>query len=131
MGYQTVKTYSILVVEDEPEVGELVVEALRSEELFEKVVRASDGNEAFYKIGNQEFDLIITDIKMPKVDGVSFINAIKKTKKHKDTKILVMSGMLTKDIAAKLIHLGATDIIVKPFSFGDILVKTKSILNIV
>ena len=95
------------------------------------MVSASDGNEAFYKIGNQEFDLIITDIKMPKVDGVSFINAIKKTKKHKDTKILVMSGMLTKDIAAKLIHLGATDIIVKPFSFGDILVKTKSILNIV
>ncbi len=130
MSYQSLKTYSILVIEDEPEVGELVVEALKSEELFEKVVRASDGNEAFYKIGNQEFDLIITDIKMPKVDGVSFISAIRKTKKHKDTKILVMSGMLTKDIAAKLINLGATDIIVKPFSFGDILGKTRSILKI-
>ena len=106
----------ILIVEDEKSMRE-VLKILLEGERYE-VVSASDGLEGFSYLANDIFDLVITDIKMPKVDGFELL---KKTKEiSPDTIVIMITAFGTTEAAIEAMKSGAYDYINKPFKIDEI-----------
>ena len=106
------KTMRLLYVEDdEPLQSEL---ALMLSDFFDTIVLASDGEEGLEKFLQEPFELVITDIKMPKMDGIEMIRAIKKT--HPSQPIIVTSAYNEAEYLLQLIDLGVDGFITKSLS---------------
>jgi CheY-like chemotaxis protein len=113
----------ILLVEDDVDLKELLLEVF-SESKY-KVVTASDGIEGNFKFQNQDFDLIITDIRMPKMDGISFAKHAQRVKK---VPIIFMSAS-TEDYKTELELFEGIEVLSKPFTPRDILIKVTKLLS--
>ena len=106
------KTMRILYVEDdEPLQSEF---ALMLWDIFDTIVLASNGEEGLEKFSQHPFDLVITDIRMPKMNGIEMIRAIKKT--HPSQPIIVTSAYNETEYLLQLIELGVDGFITKPLS---------------
>ena len=106
--------HSCLVVEDSPMMRQLVVFALaRIRELT--VLEADDGVDALRKLASRRFDLIITDINMPRLDGFGLIERLREGSRHRDRPILVLTTESSEEKKARARAAGATGWIVKPF----------------
>jgi two-component system response regulator PilR (NtrC family) len=106
----------ILIVEDEKSMRE-VLKILLEGERYE-VVSASDGLEGLSYLANDIFDLVITDIKMPKFDGFELL---KKTKEiSPDTIVIMITAFGTTEAAIEAMKSGAYDYINKPFKIDEI-----------
>ena len=70
----------ILVIEDEAAIRRVLVKILSEENESYKVEEAEDGLQGIEKVKNEDYDLILCDIKMPKMDGVEVLEAVKKNK---------------------------------------------------
>ena len=107
---------SIMIVDDEPIVGK------RLKRLFEKDGYAVEiftrGSLALKELENKKFDIIITDVKMGKVDGIQILDTAKK--KYPDTKIIIISGLSKNELVLDAINKGAFSFIVKPFKFNEL-----------
>ena len=115
--------FSILYVEDN--------EALRNNahklltKFFKRVDTAKDGVEALVYLKKFSYPLVITDIKMPKMDGLTLAKKIRK--EHPDTKVIIMSAFDEKDFLLKSIELGISHYLTKPVNVAqltDVLLKT-------
>jgi two-component system chemotaxis response regulator CheY len=85
-------------------------------------VQASDGLEGLESLdGNDRFDLIITDINMPRLDGFGFIERARQHPTHRTTPILVLSTESSEDKKARARNAGASGWIVKPFNSDTLL----------
>ncbi|MBN1297752.1 response regulator [bacterium] len=105
------RTPRILVVDDEPHVCDLICEVLRRRNY--SVDRAGDGREALELFKEHMHDLIIADIRMPVMDGMELLQAVKQIAPL--TEIIVMTGHVSRESAAKALDLGAYTYFVKPF----------------
>ena len=115
----------ILLVEDE-----IVQRKILSSELRDrgfKVVSAKNGVEALKKIENETFDLVITDIKMPKMDGIVLCANIRRN--HPELQILVMTGSVELEQAIDLLNLSISGVIKKPFTIDEFVVKITNSLH--
>lgn len=121
--------YSILIVEDEEKIAKILTTYLNLYSKFKTIIWAKDGVEAMQKLSNQEFDLIITDIILPKRDGLTFLDTLRKIPKYYKQKVIVVSGCLTADLTLKCIKRDVKHIIVKPFTARQILLKSIGILK--
>jgi two-component system chemotaxis response regulator CheY len=104
----------ILTVDDSASIRQMVGFTLRNAGY--EVTEAVDGQDALSKIGNAKFDLIITDLNMPNVDGIQLISAVRKLSGFSFVPILMLtteSQAEKKDAGRKA---GATGWIVKPFN---------------
>lgn len=115
---------NILVVEDEREIGILIKKYLEIEGY--NVILAEDGLIGLEKFDEDVFDLIITDIMMPRLDGVEFCKKIRKISNvpvifltAKDEEVDKLIGLM----------LGADDYITKPFSIREVVARVKSMLR--
>ncbi|HYA12419.1 MAG TPA: sigma-54 dependent transcriptional regulator [Thermodesulfovibrionales bacterium] len=106
----------ILIVEDEKSMRE-VLKILMEGERYE-VVSASDGLEGLSYITNDIFDLVITDIKMPKVGGFELLKKVKEI--SPDTIVIMITAFGTTEAAIDAMKLGAYDYINKPFKIDEI-----------
>jgi two-component system, chemotaxis family, chemotaxis protein CheY len=79
-------------------------------------LEAPDGAEALSVLQNESVDLIITDINMPKMDGMTFVWKVKMNERLEDTPILVLSSMKNERMENALLGLGVTSFIQKPIS---------------
>ncbi len=102
----------ILIVEDEAAIRRVLVKILSEESDTYEVMEADDGLEGIEKIKNEDFDLILCDIKMPKMDGVEVLEAVKKIKP--EMPMVMISGHGDLDTAVNTMRLGAFDYISKP-----------------
>ena len=102
----------ILVIEDEAAIRRVLVKILSEENDTYKVEEAEDGLAGIEKIKKEDFDLILCDIKMPKMDGVEVLEAVKKIKP--EIPIVMISGHGDLDTAVNTMRLGAFDYISKP-----------------
>lgn len=120
---------SILVVDDDPKVRELiqVFFSMKSEEVF--CVMASDTQQAVLKMSNQDFDLVLIDNVMPGRTGIDYALSLRKSIKHARTPIILMSGALQQDDVLRAIEGGIKDILVKPFSLKQLNDKISSCLK--
>ncbi len=114
----------ILVVEDEKSMRE-VLEILLGREGHE-VTTASDGLEGLSCIEKDIFDLVITDMKMPKADGFELLKKIKEI--SPETIVIMITAFANREIATEAMKLGAYDFISKPFNIDEIrLIVSKAI----
>lgn len=111
---------SILVVDDDSKVRELIQAffSMKSEEII--CVMAADTQQAVLKMSNQEFDIILIDNMMPGRTGIDYALSLRKSIKYARTPIILMSGALQQDDVLRAIEGGLKDILVKPFSLKQL-----------
>ncbi|WP_298894238.1 sigma-54 dependent transcriptional regulator [uncultured Psychroserpens sp.] len=102
----------ILVIEDEAAIRRVLVKILSEESDTYEVDEAEDGLVGIEKIKKEDYDLVLCDIKMPKMDGVEVLEAVKKIKP--ETPMVMISGHGDLDTAVNTMRLGAFDYISKP-----------------
>ncbi|TXE19890.1 sigma-54-dependent Fis family transcriptional regulator [Psychroserpens burtonensis] len=102
----------ILVIEDEAAIRRVLVKILSEENDAYEVYEAEDGLVGIEKIKKEDFDLVLCDIKMPKMDGVEVLEAVKKIKP--EIPMVMISGHGDLDTAVNTMRLGAFDYISKP-----------------
>jgi len=102
----------ILIIEDEAAIRRVLIKILSEENDAYKVEEAEDGLAGIDKIKKEDFDLVLCDIKMPKMDGVEVLEAVKKLKP--EIPMVMISGHGDLDTAVNTMRLGAFDYISKP-----------------
>ena len=102
----------ILIIEDEAAIRRVLLKILSEENPDYKVSEAEDGLQGVELIKKENFDLILCDIKMPKMDGIEVLNQIKIIKP--ETPIVMISGHGDLDTAVRSMRIGAFDYISKP-----------------
>ena len=102
----------ILIIEDEAAIRRVLVKILSEENDTYQVIEAEDGLEGIERIKKEDFDLVLCDIKMPKMDGVEVLEAVKKIKP--EIPMVMISGHGDLDTAVNTMRLGAFDYISKP-----------------
>jgi len=117
----------ILVIEDEAAIRRVLVKILSEENDTYQVDEAEDGLAGIEKIKNDDFDLILCDIKMPKMDGVEVLEAVKKIKP--EIPIVMISGHGDLDTAVNTMRLGAFDYISKPPDLNRLLNTVRNALD--
>jgi DNA-binding NtrC family response regulator len=110
---------NILVVDDEVEMRIALETTLKRE--GHSITIAENGEQALEKLGESTFDLVLTDVKMPKMNGVELLKALKK--KSSSTVAIMMTAYGDIDNAVETIKAGAFDYLLKPFS-AEILIAT-------
>ncbi len=115
---------NILVVDDEVSIRATLKEILEYEKF--SVDEAADGAEALQKVANKSYDLILCDIKMPKMDGIEVLKNILNTT---DIPVVMISGHGTIDTAVEAIKLGAFDYIAKPLDLNRLLITIRNALD--
>jgi diguanylate cyclase (GGDEF)-like protein len=116
---------SILCVDDDQGIRELLHEIIIR--LGHSIITAVDGIDALEKLKDGNFDIVITDISMPRMDGIELINKI--TTDFSDVDIIVITayGMIYK--YTEIIALGASDFISKPFDINELEAKLNRVLR--
>ena len=117
----------ILIIEDEAAIRRVLVKILSEENSAYQVTQAEDGLEGIEKIRDEDFDLVLCDIKMPKMDGVEVLQAAKKIKP--ETPMVMISGHGDLDTAVQTMRLGAFDYISKPPDLNRLLNTVRIALN--
>lgn len=121
------KTSKILIVEDEAAIRRVLVKILEEESSDYVVDAAENGEEALQKITGEDYDLVISDIKMPKMDGEELLVAAKKIKP--DTVFVMISGHGDLETAVNTMRLGAFDYISKPPDLNRLLTTVRNALD--
>lgn len=112
----------LLVVDDEELIRNVIKEYAKVENY--EVDEASDGDEAAEKALENDYDVIIMDIMMPKRDGFS---AIKEIKQEKDTPVIVLSARTMEEDKLNGFDLGIDDYVIKPFSPKELIARIKAV----
>ncbi len=113
---------TILIVDDERAIRRSLRDILELEGY--KTDEASNGEEALTKVSNEVFDLVICDIKMPKVDGMEFLE--KSRELIPDVPIIMISAHANIDIAVEAVRKGAYDFFTKPPELNRVLVSIRN-----
>ena len=104
----------VLVVDDSTTVRKFVAASLNMKGF--RVVTAADGVEALERMPAEKFDLIITDLNMPDMDGFEFIRTLRETPEYRDIPIIVLSSMTDLKNKDYALELGALSFLEKPLS---------------
>jgi DNA-binding NtrC family response regulator len=116
---------SILVAEDEATYRESIVEFLRDEGY--EVMGVPDGTAAIAALNDREFDLVLSDIRMPGADG---LDVLRHAREHApQALVLLMTAHATVETAVEAIRRGAQDYLLKPFILDDVLHKIRHLLE--
>lgn len=108
--------HKLLIVDDDYAIRSFLEEALK--DAGYEVEKADNGASAIKILESQKIDLVITDLKMPEVDGLQLLNAVKEN--FQDTGLLLMSAYGTVEDAVQAMKIGAFDFVTKPFSITEI-----------
>ncbi len=118
---------NILAVDDSASMRQMVTFTLKGAGY--QVTEAADGQEALNKAKTQQFDLIITDVNMPVMDGITFIRNLRGEANYKFTPMLMLTTESSGDKKAAGKAAGATGWIVKPFNPDQLLNTVKKVLG--
>lgn len=117
----------ILIIEDEASIRRVLTKILSEESDSYLVDEAEDGVQGLEKIKNTDYDLVLCDIKMPKMDGVELLEAVKKIKP--EIPMVMISGHGDMETAIQTMRLGAFDYISKPPDLNRLLNTVRNALD--
>jgi len=117
----------ILIIEDEASIRRVLINILSEESDSYTVEEAEDGKIGFEKIKNEDYDLVLCDIKMPKMNGEELLEAVKKIKP--EIPIVMISGHGDLETAVNTMRLGAFDYISKPPDLNRLLNTVRNALD--
>ena len=115
---------NILVVDDELLIRSVIKEYLLNEKY--NVYEAEDGLDALRVFKEEKIDLVILDVMMPKMDGIT---ALKEMKELKDIPVIMLTAMSEEEDKLKGFDLGIDDYITKPFSPKELIARVKEVLK--
>jgi two-component system chemotaxis response regulator CheY len=121
--------YKVLVVEDSPTMRQLIVFALKRIRGFQ-IVEANDGVDGLKKLSADKFDLILTDINMPIMDGLKLVSMVRNDPNYKETPIIVITTEGATEDRERALALGANEYITKPIQTMKILETVKKLMNV-
>jgi len=121
--------YKVLVVEDSPTMRQLIVFALKRIRGFQ-IVEANDGVDGLKKLSSEKFDLILTDINMPIMDGLKLVSMVRNDPNYKETPIIVITTEGATEDRERALALGANEYITKPIQTMKILETVKKLMSV-
>lgn len=114
----------LLVVEDEPDLQNLLARALRGQGYA--VDTADDGEQGLYKAHTWDYDAIVLDWMLPKLDGLSLLRELRRKKR---TPVLLLTARDATDDRVSGLDCGADDYLVKPFEIKELLARLRAIIR--
>ncbi len=120
--------YKLLIVEDSPTMRQLIVFALKRVKAF-TIVEATDGVDGLKKISGQKFDLILTDINMPIMDGLKLVSLVRNDPANRHVPIIIVTTEGGSEDRQRALALGADEYITKPIQPTKILETVKRLLG--
>jgi len=121
-----VEKYNILIVDDDEFIGESLRDIFGEIGSYYAEV-AYDPFEGLEKLKNDNFDIVLSDILMPKMDGIEFLKKIKEM--DPTLPVVMITGFPTVDVAIKAMKEGASDFITKPFRFNQIKIIAEKLVR--
>lgn len=118
-----------LVVEDSPTMRQLIVFALRRLPTL-KVTEADDGMDALKKLKAGKFDILITDINMPMMDGLKLVSIVRTDATHKDIPIIIITTEGAAEDRQRALALGANAYITKPIQAPQVINAVRELLKL-
>jgi two-component system copper resistance phosphate regulon response regulator CusR len=115
----------ILVVEDEQKMAKALQEGLEADDYSVQV--AHTGEEGFYLVQSQSFDLVILDVMLPGHDGFEILGTLRR--RGIKTPVLLLTSRDTIEDRVRGLDTGADDYLVKPFAFPELLARTRALLR--
>lgn len=119
------KDISLLIVDDEEFIRAIIRERLEIEGF--SVDEAGDGRQALKKLGTGSYSIMLTDIRMPEMDGIALLQEA--SRRYPDTARIVMTAYADLETAVAALKNGALDYILKPFSFDVLLITIQNALR--
>jgi len=120
----------VLVIDDDPGMIKTIVLTLESLNYNLRVDTATDGYDGLMKIGNAVPNLLILDLNMPKIDGYEVIKRVKNTEDYKSAEIMVVSSTLNEETEKKLIDIGVSKYLKKPFKLSELKEEVTNLLGL-
>ncbi|HEU17919.1 MAG TPA: response regulator [Deltaproteobacteria bacterium] len=118
--------HSILIVDDDSSTRTLIADAIQAEGI-EMITEVENGFQALELISKKSFDLIISDLKMPGMNGIELLHKIKEI--HPAASVIIITGYPSIDVSISAMKYGAVDFLTKPFKIDDLIFKVKIYLN--
>jgi DNA-binding response OmpR family regulator len=115
-----------LIIEDEPRLAENIARSLRESAGY-AVDIANDGQDGLFMAESNEYDVVLLDLMLPQLDGMSLLTRIRKAGQR--TPVLVVTARDDKDSVVALLNAGADDYVTKPFDLGELLARTKALVR--
>jgi len=106
----------IIIIDDEPIVGKRLKPAL--EKSGYEVEFYENSATALKRLGEEKFDIVVTDVRMDEVDGMEILDKVTENRPH--VKVIMITGYATIEVAREAIAKGAFDVIAKPFKPNDL-----------
>ena len=115
----------LLLVEDDPKIASFIVKGMKAEGYA--VDHASDGQEGLHMAVTEPYDAAIIDVMLPKLDGLSLIERMRKEKVN--TPVIILSAKGSVDDRVKGLQAGGDDYLPKPFAFSELLARVQALIR--
>lgn len=115
----------VLIIEDEKKVAKALKEGLEHENIDTQT--AFNGEEGFFQLNSQKFDLVILDLNLPGRDGIEILKTIRQ--KGVTTPVLILTARDSVESKVEGLETGADDYLVKPFAFPELLARIRVLLR--
>lgn len=115
----------ILLIEDDLKISSFIIKGLKQAGFA--VDHAADGEEGLYLALHEPYDAAIIDIMLPKRDGLSIIEELRKNKIN--TPVIILSAKRSIEDRVKGLQIGSDDYLIKPFSFSELLARVQALIR--
>jgi len=115
----------LLLVEDDPTISSFILKGMKAEGYA--VDHASDGQEGLHMAVTEPYDAAIIDVMLPKLDGLSVIEKMRKEKVN--TPVIILSAKGSVDDRVKGLQVGGDDYLPKPFAFSELLARVQALIR--
>jgi len=116
----------VLIVEDEQRLAENIARSLRESASYAVDV-ALDGEDGLYMAQSNPYDLVVLDLMLPKVDGLTLLKRLRTG--GAETPALILTARDDKESVVTLLNAGADDYVAKPFDLGELLARAKALIR--
>ena len=125
-GREPSKSMRVLIVEDERRLAENIARSLRESASYAVDV-ALDGEDGLYMAQSNPYDLVVLDLMLPKVDGLTLLKRLRAG--GAETPVLILTARDDKESVVTLLNAGADDYVAKPFDLGELLARAKALIR--
>lgn len=115
----------ILIIEDEKKLAQIISKGLKESDFITEI--SNDGEEGLYMASEFEYDAIILDLSLPKLDGLDVLKLLREKEIYTPVLVLTARSEITDKI--KGLNLGADDYLTKPFDFDELLARLNSLIR--
>ena len=119
--------YNVLIAEDESDIRDLISFNLEQEQM--KTLLAKDGVEAFEIAKEKSPDLIVLDLMLPRMDGVTVFKELRQDSRTRDIPVIMLTAKAQLDDVITGLEMGADDYLTKPFSPKELVLRIKALLK--